>query len=169
MIESHLYWNGKMPTLPEVKDKIVIVEYSDGALSIPKKIETAANYHDLIANSPILSDFKRIAILSTDDSLCEWTKEPGIITESYHTSCDCYSMPYSNDYQVCPVCTRPIKLITEPEVPAPLSIAGIPISITYNTPDNAVQWGFATRQDAEKAARKIESLLNAFATKMKGE
>jgi len=96
-------------------------------------------------------------ILSTDDSVCEYTKnEHGNMVPSCNPDWVAY---YNDAWQVCPYCTRPIKVITETEVPATLSIAGIPISITYNTPDNAVKWGFATRQDAEKAARTIVSLL----------
>jgi hypothetical protein len=166
MIESHLNWNTKKPKLEDVEGKMVIVECR---VPYTTSMVFCASVYNGFYNQYFGVNFVSFSVLSTNDRMCEWnvtnTGENKKIAWCHGTYK--FPMEYIANFQVCPICGNKVRVVDA--VPAPLSIAGIPISITYNTPDNAVQWGFATRQDAENAARTIESLLSDLATKMKGE
>ena len=49
--------------------------------------------------------------------------------------------------------------LTAPVSPLPL-IGGCKVIIVQNTPDNAYQWGFVTKEDAERAWNRIAEALN---------
>ena len=113
---TQVKWNTDKLKFEEMEGKRVIINNKHYGIYV----RFILNNDDYIA--AFCEGFVGFSILSDEQQTCEWTKEPVIVTESYRTSCDCYSMPYSTDYKVCPVCTLPIHIVDELK---PLPLMGI--------------------------------------------
>lgn len=134
MIYSHLNWNAEKPKFEDVEGKIVVVK-NEGAMDIYFK-NMRINDSELFELS-FNDHFVAYAILSTDDSVCEWHYD--IDAKMYYPSCTENSegefefKVMLDNYRFCPYCTRPIKVITEPEV---MPFMGITPDIEFdNSPE----------------------------------
>jgi len=166
MIESHLNKNTKVPTFEQVKNKPILVQWKHDA--IPETLLFTDNLLNEFMQSDWYNCLDWWTILSTDDSVCEYTKDD---SDCLHPGCNkkIWIVFSVEEWKVCPYCTKLIKVITEPEV---TQLYGIEPTIS-ETLLKEWTWSYKTATgfySVRGFENKKMAILdwNSFATKMKG-
>lgn len=172
MIESHMNWNTARPKFEDVEGKTVLVQHKHN-----QGWQFILGVDDRIYRQWFDGGFISCAILSTDDSVCEWNydteaklyypscTEKGDGTFEFKVTLDCYKF--------CPHCGRPIKVITEPEVKTLFGIS--PEIEMVDSYSYQLTWSNLNKHQQIIVTMPTKQMLidlwndGYFATKMKGE